>query len=97
MKDVGTFMKVSVAAKRKCAVVCVLISLAFVSQASGVLRPLFPAEPVLPFSDEVIVIGDDFVLGVQKPGNNDDNQLKGQLTRPSKRIQSEASICSSTR
>jgi hypothetical protein len=90
MKDLRTSMKVFVATKTKCAVVCVLSSLAFVSQASGVLRSLFPAKPAPPFSDEVIVIGDDFVLRVQKPGNNDGNQMKGQLTRPSKRIQSEA-------
>jgi hypothetical protein len=48
--------------KTKCAVVAILIALAFASQASAVLRPLFPIKPSAPFSGEVIVIGDDFVL-----------------------------------
>jgi hypothetical protein len=97
MKNVGASMKVFVPAKVKCAVVFTPISFAFVSPAFAVLRSLFPAKPVPPFSGEIIVIGDDFVLGVQKPGNNDDNQMKWQLIPPSKRIQSEASVCSLTR
>jgi len=48
--------------KTKCAVVAILIALAFASQASAVLRPLFPIKPSAPFSGEVIVIGDDFLL-----------------------------------
>ena len=47
----------------KCAVVSALISLAFVSQAFAVLRPLFPAKPAPPFNGEVIIIGDDSVMG----------------------------------
>jgi hypothetical protein len=97
MKNVGASMKVFVPAKVKRAVVFTLISFAFVSPAFAVLRPLFPAKPVSPVSGEIAVIGDDFVLGVQKPGNNDDNQMKWQLIPPSKRIQSEASVCSLTR
>ena len=59
-------MKVFLATKMKCAVVSALISLAFVSQASPVLRPLFPAKPAPPFNGEVIIIGDDSVMGVCK-------------------------------
>ena len=60
-------MKVFLATKMKCAVVSALISLAFVSQAFAVLRPLFPAKPAPPFSGEVIIIEDDSVVGgVQK-------------------------------
>ena len=46
----------------KCAVACVLVSLAFVSQASAVLRPLFPITPATPSTGELIVIGDELVL-----------------------------------
>ena len=52
--------------KTKCAVAFTLISLAFVWQASAVLRPLFPIKPSAPFNGEVIVIGDDFVLRCAK-------------------------------
>ena len=46
----------------------ILISLAFVSQASAVLRPLFPIKPSAPFNGELIVIGDDLVLrSAKKP------------------------------
>ena len=48
--------------KTKCAVVTMLIALAFVSQASAVLRPLFPIKPSAPFNGELIVIGDELVL-----------------------------------
>ena len=61
-------MKTVGATKMKCAVVSTLISLAFVSQAFAVLRPLFPIKPAAPFNGEVIVIGDDFVLrSTKKP------------------------------
>ena len=54
--------------KTKCAVASTLISLVFVSQASAVLRPLFPIKPSAPFNSELIVIGDDFVLrSTKKP------------------------------
>jgi len=54
--------------KTKCAVVAMLIALAFASQASAVLRPLFPIKPSAPFNGELIVIGDDFVLrSTKKP------------------------------
>jgi hypothetical protein len=61
-------MKTVTATKMKCAVVSALISLAFVSQAFAVLRPLFPIKPAAPFSGELIVIGDDLVLrSAKKP------------------------------
>jgi hypothetical protein len=50
----------------KAAVVSALISLAFVSQAFAVLRPLFPARPAPPFNGELIIIEDDSVMGVCK-------------------------------
>ena len=54
--------------KMKCAAAAILISLAFASQASAVLRPLFPVKPSAPFNGELIVIGDDFVLrSTKKP------------------------------
>ena len=54
--------------KTKCAIALTLISLVFASQASAVLRPLFPIKPSAPFNGELIVIGDDFVLrSAKKP------------------------------
>ena len=50
----------------KCAVACVLVSLAFVSQASAVLRPLSPIKPAAPSNGEVIVTGDELVFRVGK-------------------------------
>ena len=61
MKNVGTSVKVFMATKMKCAAASTLISLAFLSQAFAVLRPLFPAKPAPPFAGEVIIIGDDLV------------------------------------
>jgi hypothetical protein len=52
--------------KMNCAVVAMLISLVFVSQASAVLRPLFPIKPSAPFNGELIVIGDELVLRPEK-------------------------------
>jgi hypothetical protein len=46
----------------KYAVVSALVSLAFVSQASAVLRPLFPIKPAAPTNDELIIIGDELEL-----------------------------------
>jgi hypothetical protein len=61
-------VKVIAATKMKCAVVSALVSLVFVSQASAVLRPLFPIKPAAPFNGELIVIGDDLVLrSAKKP------------------------------
>ena len=45
----------------------ILIALAFVSQASAVLRPLFPIKPSAPFNGELIVIGDELVRPAKKP------------------------------
>jgi hypothetical protein len=70
-------VKVVAATKMKCAVVSTLISLAFVSQAFAVLRPLFPVKPSAPFNGELIVIGDDFVLRpAKKPLLNHQGQAR---------------------
>jgi hypothetical protein len=63
-----TAVKLFLPTRMKCAVVTALISLAFVSQASAVLRPLFPAKPAPPFKGEVIIIEDDSVMEVCKKG-----------------------------
>ena len=60
-----TSVKLVLATKMKCAVVSALISIAFVSQAFAVLRPLFPTKPVPPFNGEVIIIGGDSVTAIQ--------------------------------
>ena len=63
-----TSVKPFLATKMKCAVVSALISIAFVSQAFAVLRPLVPAKPAPPFYGELIIIGDDSVMGcARKP------------------------------
>ena len=51
----------------KRAVMATLIAVAFASQASAVLRPLFPIKPSAPFNGEVIVIGDELVRPAKKP------------------------------
>ena len=48
--------------KTKCAIALTLISLVFASQASAVLRPLFPIKPSAPSNGELVVIGDELVL-----------------------------------
>ena len=61
-------MKVVLATQIKCALTSAFVLLALVSQASAVLRPLFPIKPVAPTNDEVIVIGDELVLrSAKKP------------------------------
>jgi hypothetical protein len=50
----------------KCAAVSILASLALVSQAFAVLRPLFPVKPAPPFDGETIFVGDDLVRGSAK-------------------------------
>jgi hypothetical protein len=60
-QDARASVKVFFAARMKCAVVSVLISIAFESQAFAVLRPLFPVKPEPPFCGEAIVIRDDLV------------------------------------
>ena len=61
-------MKVVLATEIKCAVVSACVSLAFVSQASAVLRPLFPMKPAAPSNGELIVIVDELVLhSAKKP------------------------------
>jgi hypothetical protein len=46
--------------------VIIVVSIAFVSQAFAVLRPLFPAKAAPPFNGELIVIGD---ASIQHPAN----------------------------
>ena len=53
--------RVRTSTKMKREVVAILISLAFVSQAFAVLRPLFPIKPAAPSNGELIIIGDDLV------------------------------------
>ena len=61
-------MKVVLATQIKCALVSAFVSLAFVSQTSAVLRPLFPIKPMAPTNGEVIVIGDELMLrSAKKP------------------------------
>jgi len=61
-------VKVGLATQIKCGLVSAFISLAFVSQASAMLRPLFPIKPVAPTNDEVIVIGDELMMrSAKKP------------------------------
>lgn len=55
-------MKSIMLTKIRCAVVCAFLSLAFVSQTSAVLRPLFPFKPAPPSDGELTVIGDEVVL-----------------------------------
>ena len=56
-------MKLFLATKMKYAVVSALISIAFVSQTFAVLRPLVPAKPAPPSNGELLIIGDDSVMG----------------------------------
>lgn len=55
-------MKPVLTTKIKCATVSALISLALVSQAFAVLRPLFPIKPAAPIGGEYIVVGDELAL-----------------------------------
>jgi len=65
--------------KMKCQVVAILISLAFVSQAFAVLRPLFPVKPGAPFNGDVIIVGDELVpdSGKKRPPHH-----RNQAPRP---------------
>jgi hypothetical protein len=45
----------------KCTAVIVIVSIALVSQAFAVLRPLFPAKASPPFNGELSVIGNDSI------------------------------------
>jgi hypothetical protein len=55
-------MKVTLPTKIRCALFSAFVSLAFLSQASAVLRPLFPIKPAAPSNGEFIIIGDELVL-----------------------------------
>jgi hypothetical protein len=70
-------MKVTLATKMRCTVVFTLISLAFVSQAGAVLRPLFPFKPAAPLNGELIVIGDELALrSAKKPLTHHQGQAR---------------------
>jgi hypothetical protein len=60
-------MNVALPTKINCAVVCAFVSLTFLSQASAVLRPLFPIKPEAPSSGELIITGDELVRFAKKP------------------------------
>jgi len=61
-------MKVRMPTKMKCAILCAYLLLEFVSQASAVLRPLFPFKPAPPSDGELAAIEDEAVLrSVKKP------------------------------
>jgi hypothetical protein len=61
-------MKAVIPTKMKCAIVCAFLLLEFVSQASAVLRPLFPFKPAPPSESELTVIEDEVVLrSAKKP------------------------------
>ena len=60
-------MKPLFTTRMKWAVVSVFVSLAFVSQASAVLRSPFPIKPAAPFNGEYIVVSDELVLPSKKP------------------------------
>jgi hypothetical protein len=61
-------MKVIPPITMKCAVLCAVVLLEFTSQASAVLRPLFPFRPAPPSNGELIVIEDEVALrSAKKP------------------------------
>jgi|SRR4029453_13296294 hypothetical protein len=94
MKIRGT-LKVVLVAKMKLPVVCVLISLGFVSQALAVSRPLFPVKPAPPYNGEVIIIGRfgaDLKKNAAHSGTNDHNQMKEQLTQASTRYPTQGEV-----
>jgi len=45
----------------KCAAAIAIVSIAFVSQAFAVLRPLFPEKPAPPFNGELIMMRNDSI------------------------------------
>jgi hypothetical protein len=59
----------------KCALVTVLLSIALLSQAFAVLRPLFPVKPTPPLSEELTVTRDEL-------GAIDLNRLSGSGEPP---------------
>jgi hypothetical protein len=61
----------------RCAVVSIVIALAFAPQAFAVLRPLFPVNPEPPFSGEAIVHSPE--IGVAWTEVGDPNNARGTL------------------
>jgi hypothetical protein len=62
----GPFVKSILRGDMKCAAVFILVSFAIASQASAVLRPLFPVKSAPPFSGEAIIIEDHLVRRLSK-------------------------------
>ena len=69
-------MKRAVITQLKCVVVSVLVSLAFASQASAVLRPLFPIKPAGPVGGEYVVVGDEVALQPEKKAAHHRDQAR---------------------
>ena len=70
-------MKPALITQLKCLVVSAFASLAFVSQASAVLRPPFPIKPTAPVGGEYIVIGDELALrSAKKRLMHDEGQVR---------------------
>ena len=70
-------MKAVMPTKMKCAIVCVFLLLEFVSQASAVLRPLFPFKPAAPSNDELTAIEDEAVLRpIKKPALHNQGHVR---------------------
>jgi hypothetical protein len=64
----------------RCAAVITFVSIAFVSQALAVLRPLFPAKAAPPFGAEAILIGKGSIQHSAKQAPST-AQSKGRVSR----------------
>jgi hypothetical protein len=70
-------MKIIIPTKIKCAVLCAFLLVELVSEASAVLRPLFPFKPAPPSNGELIVIEDEVALrSAKKPLPHDREQAR---------------------
>lgn len=74
-------VKTAMATKIKRAVVFAFVCLAFVSQASAVLRPLFPIRPAAPSNDELIVIEDELALRAAKTSEEKRDLVDNMVVR----------------
>ena len=63
--------------KMKWTIACAFLSFAFVLHASAVLRPLFPFKPAPPSNGELVITGEELVLGpAKKPQLNDRGHVR---------------------
>jgi hypothetical protein len=70
-------MKRVIPTKMKCSVICAFLLVELVSQASAVLRPLFPFKPAPPSNGELIVTEDELALrSAKKPVPHDRGQAR---------------------